>query len=344
MKINVLTDYRGWIFSSVKLYKEDHIVSMNVDKLRQYSKDEGIELYFIKYSEINISDDYSGQFFIYSSSEDPRLIYKGYMEDILYVLSRKGAILIPEWRYMRAHHNKALMEMLRDVELNNIDTGIHSKIYGCNEEFIYNVNNINFPCVFKTAEGAGSNGVALLKNKEEALSFLEEENINHKSTIKEKILKSMGRLGKSVHSNHRNKFIIQNFIPNLSGDFKILIFGEKYYALSRKNRENDFRASGGGKLNYEPVLPDGILDFAKSIYDTLNVPVVSLDVAYNGIHFYLIEFQCIHFGTATLEYSTHYYKLIDNQWTRFDEQSILEKEYMISLKGYIIKNYHLYEK
>lgn len=340
MKINIITDHRGWLFSSVKMLCEKKIVSMDINKIKKYSNEEGIELNFIKYSDINISKDYHGQFFIYTSSEDPGLIYKGYMEDILYALSIKGAIIIPEWRYMRAHHNKALMEMLRDAELNNIDTGIHSQIYGCNEEFIYNVNNINFPCVFKTAEGAGSNGVALLKNKEEALSFLEKENINHKSTIKEIILKLIGRLGKSMHSNHRNKFIIQNFIPNLSGDFKILIFGEKYYVLSRKNRDNDFRASGGGKLNYEPILPDSILDFAKSIYDTLNVPVVSLDVAYNGTRFYLIEFQCIHFGPATLEYSTHYYKLHNQQWVRYNEESVLEKEYIVSLKRYIIKNFN----
>ncbi len=340
IKINVLTNYRGWFQSSIEIYKNKHILTMDLNKLQKYAQEEGVELNFIKYSDIDISKNYFGQYYIYTSSEDPGLIYKGYMEDMLYVLSRKGAILIPEWRYMRAHHNKALMEMLRDIELADINTGIHSKIYGCNEEFIDNIENVNYPCVFKTAEGAGSNGVALFRNKEQSLQFIEKENCNKINSFKQKVLIMLGKINKPIHSNHRNKFIIQNFIPNLSGDFKVLVFADKYYILSRQNRDNDFRASGGGRLNYEPELPNGILDFSKSIYDTLNVPVLSIDVAYDGKGFYLIEFQCLHFGTATLEYSTHYYSINDGKWVRYEEKSILEREYIKSLRSYILRNYN----
>ena len=33
----------------------------------------------------------------------------------------------------------------------------------------------------------------------------------------------------------------------------------------RGNRDNDFRASGSGKLNFETELPKGLLDYAKNI-------------------------------------------------------------------------------
>lgn len=339
MIINVLTDYRGWLFSSVKIYKQKHIVTMDVEKLKQYANDEGIELRFMKYNDIDLCRDYSYQCFIYTSSEDSGLIYKGFFEDVLYALQRKGAVLIPEWRYMRAHHNKALMEMIRDIDLAGIDTGIHSRIFGCKEEFVDAIDGVEFPCVYKSAEGAGSKGVALFKTKEQALRFVEHENINRVITTKEKIIhKIKEKEISSLHSNYRRKFIIQNYVPGLSGDFKVLVFGDKYYALSRQNRDNDFRASGGGRLNYEPDLPSGIFDFAKSIFDALNVPILSLDIAYDGKRFYLIEFQCLHFGTATLEYSTHYHTLDNNRWTRHEETSDLEKEYVLALKKFIVKN------
>lgn len=335
IKINVLTDYRGWLFSSVKIFSQQHIVTMDLDKLKQYAKEDGIELNIMKYTDVDLREDYRGQYFIYTSSEDPGLIYKSYLEDVAYALTMKGAILIPEWKYMKAHHNKALMEMIRDVDLSEIDTGIHSSIYGCNEEFIQDVENITFPCVYKAAEGAGSRGVALFESREHALAFITKENENHHATLKEKILKLMGREQLAIHSNYRRKFIIQNFIPNLNGDYKVLVFGNKYYALSRQNRDNDFRASGGGRLNYEPVLPEGIFDFAKSIFDALNLPVLSVDIAFDGKRFYLIEFQCCHFGTATLENSTHYYTFENELWVRQDTTSILEKEYIHSIKDYI---------
>lgn len=315
---------------------------MDIDKLKTYALNEGLEFHFIHYFEIDFKKDYSGQFFIYTSSEDPGLKYKGYFEDVLYALHRKGAILVPEWRYMRAHHNKAMMELLRDVDLAEIDTGIHSRVFGCNEEFFQHIDETEFPCVYKTAEGAGSKGVALLQDKEHAQKLLNDLNINHKASLKEKLKQAIGRRKPLTrHSNYRSKFVIQNFIKGLSGDFKVLVFGDKYYALSRKNRDDDFRASGSGRLDYEPKLPSGIFDFAKSVYDALIVPVLSLDIAFDGNRFYLIEFQCLNFGTATLEYSTHYHSLENGKWVRHDEPSVLEKEFVLSLKNYLSRNFGL---
>lgn len=345
MEINVLTDYRGWFCSSVSVYKQTSAVSMDIDKLKKYALNEGLKLHFIHYSEIDLKKDYSGQLFIYSSSEDPGLKYKGFFEDVLYALHRKGAILIPEWRYMRAHHNKALMEMIRDVDLAEIDTGIHSRVYGCNEEFYQHIDETEFPCVYKSSEGAGSRGVALLNDKDHAIKLLNDLHLNHKASLKEKLWLAIGKIKPStIHSNYRNKFIIQNFIKGLNGDFKVLVFGEKYYALSRQNRDNDFRASGGGRLCYEPELPAGIFDFARAVYDALNVPVLSLDIAFDGKRFFLIEFQCLHFGTAALEYSSHYYRYDNGKWVRCDEPSILEKEFVVSLKNHILKNFNSYEQ
>lgn len=338
MIINIITNYKGWFYSSLGPYKKN-ILSMDMDKLNYFANENGVELNFLSYPEIDASKDLSNQFFIYTSSEDPGLNYKGYMEDVLYGIKLKGGILIPEWKYMRAHHNKVMMEKLREIELASIDTGIKSKYYGCNEEFFKDIDNITFPCVYKAAEGAGSRGVALLKDKESAKKILKKVNCSREYTLKEKVYLKIGRLKPLLYSRFCNKFVIQNFISNLTGDFKVLVFGDKYYALSRANRDNDFRASGGGRLNYEPTLPNGIFDFAKSIYNTLNVPVLSLDIAYNENRFYLIEFQCLYFGTATLENSTHYYIQQNEEWIRQEEKSILEKEFVSSLHHYIQKNY-----
>lgn len=346
MNINVLTNFYGGLYSSVKMDKKGllayhnqySLLSIDTDSLRTYGAEEGLSFTFMTYQKADAKKDYDGQLFIYTSSEDPGLMQKGYMEDVLYGLKLKGAVLIPEWRYMRAHHNKVMMEKIRDIELSSINTGIYSRYYGCNEDFMNEINEIVFPCVYKSAEGTGSRGVALLKDKNSAIKFLKKENLNERYSLKQTVNRLLGRSKPPYYSRYRNKFVIQNFVQGLSGDFKVLVFGEKYYALSRTNRDNDFRASGSGRLNYEPTLPKGIFDFAKSIYEALNVPVVSLDVAYDGNRFYLIEFQCLNFGTATLENSTHYYALDDGNWRRYDATSVLEKEIAVSLKRYLTKN------
>jgi hypothetical protein len=71
-------------------------------------------------------------------------------------------------------------------------------------------------------------------------------------------------------------------IPGLENDWKILCFGDKFFVLRRANRDNDFRASGSGKFVFRRDLPKGMLEFALKVYLHLEVPNLSVDIAFNG--------------------------------------------------------------
>jgi glutathione synthase/RimK-type ligase-like ATP-grasp enzyme len=329
--INVLTNYNCEFYSSVALLKEKKL-SMNLELLKFYGKEYDLDFRFISFTDISFSKtNYKNILFLYTSSEDPDLLYKGYIEDIIMGLNLHGAIVIPHFYFLRAHHNKVYMEILRDIILKDIDTGVTSKYFGSYEDFIKIKNNIHLPSVIKKASGAGSTGVALLKSEHDLtkLSRRISKSFNFNNIIK-KLLWIW-----DPFSANRNKFIIQNFIPNLDGDFKVLIFWDKYYILSRKNRKNDFRASGSGNLNLNPEVPSGIFDFSKNIFTKLSVPVASLDIGFDGNRFYLIEFQCLHFGPLTLEKSFRFFKNENNLWKMYVEKSILEQEFVRSVSEYL---------
>ena len=103
-------------------------------------------------------------------------------------------------------------------------------------------------------------------------------------------------------------------------------------------------ASGSGHDNYiygdKTPIPEGLLSFAKSVYDCLNVPNISLDIAYNGKEFYLIEFQAINFGSVCQVRANAYHRLTDNNWLLVKEKLSLEKVYANSV-GFYIKNNNL---
>lgn len=331
MVINILTNYKMEFFSSIALMKEKKL-SMNIELLKLYGKEYQLEFKFIPFHEIYFAkNDFKGQVFLYTSSEDPDLLYKSYIEDIIMGLKLQGAILIPDLHFFRAHHNKVFMEILRDILLQKIDTGISSQHFGTFEDFELSKNKVCLPSVIKKASGAGSSGVALLRTEKDLNRIPSQfsRSFDLKLSLK-RILKLW-----SFYSNYRNKFIIQNFIPGLSGDFKILIYWDKYFIISRKTRKNDFRASGSGNFDFNVIPPDGIFDFAEKIHSLLHLPIVSLDIAFNGERFFLIEFQCLHFGTATLEKSSRYYLRINNAWERINETSILEKEYVRSIASFL---------
>ena len=336
-KIYILTDYKN-IFGS-KHNATPYRSGMDKDLLKKYFEIYEFEAIFLKYSDINFRKmNLKDQYVLYTSSEDIGGLYKNYIEDIIYGLHIQGAKIIPDYKYLKAHNNKVFMEILRDLTINDDINFIQSHYFGTLEELTNNINKIEFPVVIKSAAGAMSRGVYFANNKNELIK-------NAKKISRSKyIFDELWDLGRAIkhkgyikESKYRNKFIVQNFIPNLKNDWKILIYGDRYYILYRGVRDNDFRASGSGKFIFTDDIPNGILDYAKQIFDILNVPNLSIDIAFDGNKFYLLEFQAIYYGTTTIEKSSFYFKNINNSWEIIKEKPILEKIYVESILNFINK-------
>jgi hypothetical protein len=143
------------------------------------------------------------------------------------------------------------------------------------------------------------------------------------------------RKGYVRESRHRRKFVVQPFLPGLGNDWKILIYGKKYYVLMRRTRQDDFRASGSGRFKFIKEIPAGLLDFASSVYSRLGVPHLSMDVGVAGNRFHLFEFQAVHFGTTTIEESPFHFSRSGQEWTRVDGPSEVEEEFVRSVVDFL---------
>jgi len=140
-------------------------------------------------------------------------------------------------------------------------------------------------------------------------------------------------------SNHRNKFVLQRYIDGLQGDYRIVVYGEKFYVLYRGNRTDDFRASGSMKFNYDIKLPEGLLDYAKKVFESFHVPYIALDIGIKDKEFFLFEFQFLSFGQYTLEKSSFYYRFSDRKWQKEYEKPDLEREIAESVSKFIKSHY-----
>ena len=213
---------------------------------------------------------------------------------------------------------------------------IKSRYFGTIEELKEKIDKFQYPVVIKSATGAMSKGVFLAENGNQLIKIAE------KISRTKYLFKELRDLGRSIkhkgykkESKHRKKFIVQNFVPGLNNDWKILIFGDRYYILYRGVRKNDFRASGSGNFYFNKDVPSGILDYAKNIFRKFNVPNLSIDVGYNDDKFYLMEFQMIYFGTTTIEKSPFYFTKENSKWILHDDKSELETTYVYSIVKYI---------
>jgi len=342
--IYLLLNYKGSFgnkYKSVPLASgfDKNLISEAFDK-------EGFSVHYLYPSEVDLREDWKGKLILYTSMEDEGCLYKDYTDDVLYALSLKEAILIPELPFTKAHHNKVFMEMLRDIADIPEIKSISSRHYGAYEEFEktfdHRLDSSNW--VLKSAAGASSLGVRLSHNGNELRKYVKELSLS-RTSIRLR-LKELGRQkkykGYQMNSEHRNKIVIQNFIEGLGNDWKVLVFKDKYFVVQRPNRENDFRASGSGKSKYffgaKAQIPDGMFDYAKRIYEGFNVPMISLDIAYKDGQFHLIEMQFVAFGNSGHHYSKEFFYKNENGWCTAPNTDPIEKIYVDCIMDYINRN------
>lgn len=342
-KILILVDYKKTFYSSLRRKPK----TLNLELISEYFKKKGWDIEIKEFWEVPFSDAYKGVPILYQSSQDKNLFYKSYIEDIILGLETLGAIPIPDFKYLRAHENKVFMEILRDIYLE--DSSIKSLKFGVYEDLIKNLPNLRNKSVIKLAEGHGSTSVKLFKKDETTKgirkmtkSDLKMDALGSKMELLKRKAKKLFKLKKERiverESLNRRKFVVQNFIENLSGDFKVLIYFDKYFVLYRKTNYKDFRASGSGMFEFRKDLPNGLLDYANKIFARFEVPFISMDIGFNGKKFFLFEFQFVRFGTKAIEDAPFFWQKKGGRWAFVVGKTILEKEFVYSVDEFIKNN------
>ncbi|MCD4711910.1 MAG: hypothetical protein K8R73_01385 [Clostridiales bacterium] len=334
MKIIMLTDYRGSFRQGIKQF-----LSMDKSLIIESFERAGMQVVELNYEQlINENIILSNEIIIYTSTQNIK--YKNYLDDILYALSKQNKLL-PRYEVFKAHENKGYQEILkRELDIESLEFLYFGNFKGLerNSKLI-----TKYPIILKKLEGAGSTNVFKVNDQKELFSLVHKLNrpnnhtINILKRLKNKFLMKKLHLNEYLEEdNFMGSYILQEFVNGLNDDWKILIFGSRYYVLNRKVRNNDFRASGSGKLSFVDP-PEKVLNYAKSVFEKLDLPCVSLDIAYDGKEAYLIEFQGLHFGPYTIINSEYYFTFDHNEWQKVDENSKFEEVYAQSIIDYINK-------
>jgi hypothetical protein len=173
-----------------------------------------------------------------------------------------------------------------------------------------------FPKVFKLRGGAGSQNVKLIRTKKEAESIIHkafskgfplvdknaglkqrfwtlkrDKNIKAiKHVLKGFIRYFFPKKGLDLLPVQKGYVYFQDFISNNDFDDRIVIVGERAFALKRFVRKNDFRASGSGMFSYEKNSVDlSSVKIAFQIASKLNLQSVAFDFIYQNSLPFVVE-------------------------------------------------------
>lgn len=337
-KMLIIKDLKNWFWVTFPDWTTP--VSLDVEHIIHYFEKTGYQIELTSYMEFDFSKNYSGYVVLYTSAEDYCGGSKDFMEDVLVHLMNQGAVLLPEFKYFRAHHNKVMMEILRDEFKEEKLRTIHSRVWSSYEQF-KEASFTQYPIIVKRAGGAGGTGVFLARDEKELHKYAEK--VSRMTNLLQFYCLSCRNIRKRLHGRepfliHNSKFLTQNYIPGLDGDYKVLVFGTHYFVLHRLNRKDDFRASGSGAFTHEEDDKiEMILDFAKLCTQEIKAPWLSLDICHDGTACHLIEFQCITFGFKAMSLSEHHYVQKDGHWEIVEGRVVPEEEFCYGVQCYLEK-------
>lgn len=264
---------------------------------------------FISY--LNKNENIKGVYFYYASSQYP--IYKSFILDILIQIKLRGGILIPELRHFMAHENKNFQE------LEKVRIDIQSPYgvpVGTYEEGVEILNQVSYPTVLKKATGFRSRNVKLANNLEEGKKILFKMlESNFKFDIDSLYFLYRRIKNKKHYPKRFGKVIIQEFIPDLTHDWKILVLGNRVIGGKRYVRKNDFRASGSKLYEMDEDPPNNVLDFALKCKRQLKCPYVSMDISEKNGIMNLFEYQTMHFSLLGGD-PKYYFELENGVWEK----------------------------
>ncbi len=332
--VTLLVDYKGQYYCPLP----GRLDTMSLTDLSRHLAEAGWRMDVRTFPEIDLrAESWADRFVFYTSSQDRDLHYKGYIEDVVLALTMAGAVVVPDFAKLRAHHNKVFMELLRDVTPDDEIRTLRSRHFGCLEELRAAIDDLRYPFVLKAASTDLSRGVVLVKDRDEALRHAATLSASfHPADAVSRLWREATRDEYVAESLHRRKFIVQELVPGASEDEKVLVFGDRYYWVHRQARPGDFRASGSGMpLAWPEEAPAGLLQAARRMFERFDVPYASIDLVHDGRTWHLIEFQFLRFGVAGILRAPHYFQREGDEFRKVDEKPTLEETFAQAMVGYL---------
>jgi len=254
-----------------------------------------------------------------------------FAKQLLYSLQQSGKIVYPDWRTVWSFDDK--LGQKYQLEAFNQPL-IKSYAFYSKSDALRWAKDYKFPAVFKLRGGAGSYNVKLVSSKEKASKLIRKAfgrgfrkfsaitdiketfsyYIKRKATIKD-IIKAFAhifypyQIEKSL-GNEKGYIYFQEFIPGCDSDIRVQVVDDKCYAMRRFVRKNDFRASGGGNIDFDgSKLPKKVIEMSFDITNKLGAQSLAIDWLTYGDKFLIAE---ISYGWGIAEGELEYGYWDDN--------------------------------
>jgi glutathione synthase/RimK-type ligase-like ATP-grasp enzyme len=235
------------------------------------------------------------------SQNSPRAML--FARQLLYSVETSGKKVFPNFNTVWHFDDKVGQKYLLEAIGAPIPSSwvFYEKSKACNW-----VSQSSFPKVFKLRGGAGSQNVRLVKSKNQARRLIQKafgsgfSSFDPYGSLKEEIRKYKLKKVKlmdlaeglvrfilpppyaRIKGRDKGYIYFQEYIPGNDSDIRVVIIGNKAFAIKRMVRKNDFRASGSGNILYDKDLFDiETVKLSFNLADKLQTQCVAFDYVHD---------------------------------------------------------------
>lgn len=225
-----------------------------------------------------------------------------FAKQLIFAIEATGVKVFPDFHTMWHFDDKVAQKYLLEAIQAPL---IPSWVFYDKMQALNWVKTQQYPLVFKLRCGAGSGNVRLVSNKTQAIKLVNKSfeggfsQYSAKSNLKERIRKY--RIGQTtlfdvakgvvrlayqpksanVAGKERGYIYFQEFVPDNTFDIRVIVIGDKSFAIKRMVRKNDFRASGSGNILYEKKhFDDTTIALAFQLCKKLKSQCIAFDFVY----------------------------------------------------------------
>jgi len=225
-----------------------------------------------------------------------------FAKQLLFALQQAGVKVFPDyntaWHFDDKVGQKYLLEAL------SIPLVPSYVFYECKQAIAW-AKETSYPKVFKLRGGAGSVNVKKVNSVSEALRLINKafgSGFKHSSMVPFSEMITRYKAGKTslldvikrfvrifiesdfskIYGRAKGYIYFQDFIPDNDHDIRVIVIGDKAFAIKRMVRKNDFRASGSGNILYEKHhFNEDDIRFAFEINNKLKSQCTAMDFVYD---------------------------------------------------------------
>ncbi|MBU1054483.1 MAG: hypothetical protein KKC46_11745 [Proteobacteria bacterium] len=133
----------------------------------------------------------------------------------------------------------------------------------------------------------------------------------------------------------------QEFVSGNSADLRITVIGDRFaYAFWRKNRPNDFRASGSGLIDYKHDIPEAPLRYCLQMNKRFSFDSMAYDILFTESGNFVVVEMSYGYIDAALYKANGYFELLEKGNLCFHEGHTWPQELWIEWSLIRVNNFY----